>query len=106
MFRDQRPVDPNETLENKRRRLVYQSRYRGMVEMDLIFGHFARLRLERLDRPLLEEYDVLLKQLDNDLFRWLVMGQEAPEEIEGLQCYALLKEFVEKDRHQLQGHIL
>lgn len=52
-FKDPRPIDPNEPIDIKRRRLMYQSRYRGMVEMDLVFGHFARCKLDSLDVEML-----------------------------------------------------
>lgn len=103
-FQDQRPRDPNEPLEHLRRRLRYQSQYRGMVEMDLIFGHFARKKIELLDRALLQEYDLLLKQLDNELFKWLVMGDEAPKEIGDLRCFQLIQKFVREEREELLGH--
>ncbi|KAG5473100.1 hypothetical protein CUR178_03018 [Leishmania enriettii] len=104
-FRDSRPVDPEESVESKRRRLIYQSRYRGMVEMDLIFGHFARCKLEALDAAMLDEYDTLLKQLDSELFRWLVMGVSAPEEVAKLRCFSELRRFVNEERAELLGSI-
>lgn len=100
-FQDSRPCDPNETTEVKRRRLLYQSQYRGMVEMDLIFGHFARCKLSQLPMAMLMEYDVLLKQLDNDLFKWLVMEEEAPEAIASLKCFEVLKTFVNEEKKEL-----
>lgn len=102
-FRDSRPIDPNESVENKRRRLIYQSRYRGMVEMDLIFGHFARCKLATLDAAMLDEYDTLLKQLDSELFRWLVMGVDVPEELAQLRCYTELRRFIQEERTELLG---
>ncbi|GET90712.1 hypothetical protein, conserved [Leishmania tarentolae] len=102
-FRDSRPVDPKESVECKRRRLIYQSRYRGMVEMDLIFGHFARCKLATLDAFMLDEYDVLLKQLDSELFRWLVMGVDAPEEVTRLRCFDELRRFIKEERTELLG---
>ncbi|KPA83117.1 putative mitochondrial hypothetical protein [Leptomonas pyrrhocoris] len=102
-FRDTRPMDPNEGVEVKRRRLIYQSRYRGMVEMDLIFGHFARCKLRTLDAAMLDEYDTLLKQLDSDLFRWLVMNTDAPAEVQGLRCFKELRKFIEEERAELLG---
>lgn len=104
-FKDTRERDPAETDEDCRRRLIYQSRYRGMVEMDLICGHFARVHLPSLDPALLREYDLLLQQLDNDLFNWLVMDLEAPAEISRLKCFAVVKMFVEKERHELLSSI-
>lgn len=103
-FKDTRPVNPKETVEDRRKRLIFQSRYRGMVEMDLICGHFARVMLADLPDDQLLEYDTLLKQLDNDLFRWLVMRQEVPEEINNLKCFHTLREFVENRREELLGH--
>lgn len=102
-FRDSRPIDPNESVEDKRRRLMYQSRYRGMVEMDLIFGHFARCKLETLDAAMLDEYDTMLKQLDSDLFRWLVMDTDAPEEVRQLRCFGELRNFIIQERTELLG---
>ncbi|CBZ28791.1 conserved hypothetical protein [Leishmania mexicana MHOM/GT/2001/U1103] len=102
-FRDSRPVDPKESVECKRRRLIYQSRYRGMVEMDLIFGHFARCKLETLDASMLDEYDTLLKQLDSELFRWLVMGVDAPEGMTKLRCFDELRRFIKEERTELLG---
>lgn len=103
-FRDTRPVDVNEPVESKRRRLIYQSQYRGMVEMDLICGHFARCQVSSLSKEELEEYDVLLKQLDNDLFKWLVMGEAAPEHIKKLRCFERIRKFVLEERKELLGH--
>lgn len=100
-FQDSRPCDPKESTEVKRRRLQYQSQYRGMVEMDLIFGHFARCKLAQLPREMLMEYDVLLKQLDNDLFKWLVMEEEAPQAIASLTCFEVLKKFVDEEKKEL-----
>ncbi|KAG5498619.1 hypothetical protein JKF63_02905 [Porcisia hertigi] len=103
MFRDSRPIDPDESVVCKRRRLIYQSRYRGMVEMDLVFGHFARCKLETLDASLLDEYDFLLKQLDSELFRWLVMGVDAPAEVANLRCFDELRRFIQEERVELLG---
>ncbi|CAJ1010563.1 putative Flavinator of succinate dehydrogenase [Leishmania naiffi] len=100
-FHDSRSVNPNESVESKRRRLIYQSRYRGMVEMDLIFGHFARCKLETLDAAMLNEYDILLKQLDSELFCWLVMGVDAPEEVSKLRCFDELRRFINEERAEL-----
>lgn len=49
-----RDGEPTETL---RKRLVYESRKRGILEMDLILGTFAKTRLETMDEAQLREYD-------------------------------------------------
>jgi succinate dehydrogenase flavin-adding protein (antitoxin of CptAB toxin-antitoxin module) len=105
-FKDMRPRPEGETDETRRRRLVYQSRYRGMVEMDIIFGSFAQARLDQLSGVLLEGYDTLLRQYDNDLFNWLVSGQAPPAEIETLGAWKELKSFVDSNHDELLGHRL
>lgn len=47
----------NEQTETLRKRLVYESRKRGILEMDLILGTFAKSRLAELDDAQLREYD-------------------------------------------------
>eukprot|EP00796_Vickermania_ingenoplastis_P005857 gene5857-4180_t len=103
-FRDSRPADPNESVESMQKRLYYQSQYRGMVEMDLICGHFARTKVHALGRKQLMEYDYLLKQLDNDLFKWLVMEEPAPAEVTETEVFHLLKKFIAEERKELLGH--
>lgn len=49
--RDDEPVDI------LRKRLVYESRKRGILEMDLILGTFAKTRLQGMDEEQLREYD-------------------------------------------------
>lgn len=49
-----RDDEPTETL---RKRLVYESRKRGILEMDLILSTFANERLQHLDDRQLREYD-------------------------------------------------
>ncbi|CCW61684.1 unnamed protein product [Phytomonas sp. EM1] len=102
-FRDNRARSHEETVEHKRRRLIYQSQYRGMVEMDLIFGHFARCKVMTLPDELLDEYDILLRQLDNDLFQWLVMNLTPPDDVNRLKCFHELKKFLETEKKELLG---
>jgi succinate dehydrogenase assembly factor 2 len=105
-FKDTRPLPEGETDVTRRRRLVYQSRYRGMVEMDIIFGSFANAKLEKLAGKALEEYDTLLRQFDNDLFNWLVSGNAPPAEIGSMGAWKELKTFVDDNNAELLGHRL
>lgn len=47
----------NEDTETLRKRLVYESRKRGILEMDLILGTFAKTRLQSMSERELREYD-------------------------------------------------
>lgn len=100
-FRDVRTVPIGESNEAKRRRLLYQSTYRGMVEMDIILGAFARQNIETLSAPQLEEYDAVLRHFDNDLYKWLVMDVEAPAEVAQIRVFQSLHSFVRDEREKL-----
>ncbi|ORY92869.1 hypothetical protein BCR35DRAFT_349183 [Leucosporidium creatinivorum] len=50
----------NEPIDILRKRLVYESRKRGILEMDLILATFAKSRLAELDEGQLREYDRFL----------------------------------------------
>lgn len=47
----------NEPTETLRKRLVYESRKRGILEMDLILATFAKTRLPEMTDGQLREYD-------------------------------------------------
>ena len=63
-------------------RLLYRSRQRGFLEMDLLVGQFAERRLPQMSEPELAAFSSVLDQENPDLFKWLT-GQEAPSEAMG-----------------------
>ncbi|KAH9579892.1 Flavinator of succinate dehydrogenase [Trypanosoma melophagium] len=105
-FRDVRPPPPDESTDAKRRRLLYQSDYRGMTEMDIVLGLFAKHHVPNMPREQLEEYDRLLRHFDNDMFKWLVMGEAPPAAVAEMKTFKMLQEFVKKEQQQLLGHIV
>ncbi|KAG7886320.1 hypothetical protein KL905_002753 [Ogataea polymorpha] len=60
----------NESTEKKRRRLLYQSRKRGILEADLLLSRFADKYLDTMTPSELEEYDKLLDEPDWDIYYW------------------------------------
>ncbi|CAO0790609.1 unnamed protein product [Mucor circinelloides] len=70
---------PNEETENKRRRLTYQSRKRGILETDLLLSTFAKVWLPQFSREQLEEYDKLLDEPDWDIFYWSTNKKPVPQ---------------------------
>jgi len=59
------------------KRLRMRSWRRGMREMDLLLGPFADAELTGLEDPELAEYEALLEENDQELYRW-VSGQSVP----------------------------
>lgn len=66
-----------ESIENKRKRLVFRSWHRGTREMDLLLGSFADRHVMRFTESQLTLFDALLKENDPDLYNWYT-GREAP----------------------------
>jgi succinate dehydrogenase assembly factor 2 len=63
-------VRQGETLENKRRRLLWSSRKRGILETDLLLSTFFQKHMMSMDAKQLEEYDSLLNEPDWDIYYW------------------------------------
>ncbi|WP_102107555.1 succinate dehydrogenase assembly factor 2 [Oceaniglobus roseus] len=73
------PENPDETPENRIRRMAMRSMRRGIKEMDLILGSYAAAGLDRLPPERLELYDALLHENDHDLYRWVTGQAPAPD---------------------------
>ncbi|HOO81962.1 MAG TPA: succinate dehydrogenase assembly factor 2 [Alphaproteobacteria bacterium] len=70
-----------ESLENKRKRLIFRSEHRGTKEMDLLLGSFARKYVPDFSEDELSQYDEILKENDPDLYNWITGKNEAPANI-------------------------
>lgn len=67
-----------ETLENKRKRLIFRSEHRGTKEMDLLLGSFARQYVSEFGEDELSQYDEILQENDPNLYNWITGKEPAP----------------------------
>ncbi|WP_368345983.1 succinate dehydrogenase assembly factor 2 [Pelagovum sp. HNIBRBA483] len=65
-----------ETREIRLKRLRMRSMRRGIKEMDLILGGYSDQHLDGMDAEMLDLYERLLEENDQDLYQW-VSGQVA-----------------------------
>ncbi|MGH6943270.1 MAG: succinate dehydrogenase assembly factor 2 [Geminicoccaceae bacterium] len=74
----------------RRKRLIYQSRHRGSLEIDLLLARFADRYVARLDPSQLDRYEALLTETDQDLFAWISGRTAVParhdHDVFGLLC--------------------
>jgi antitoxin CptB len=82
----------HESVTVRRKRLLYQSRYRGRLEGDLLLGGFADRRLASLSVVQLDRYESLLQESDQDLFGW-ISGQQPVPERHDHDVFRMLQEF-------------
>lgn len=80
-----------ESLQVMRKRLLYNSRKRGILETDLLLSSWAQNNLENLDLIGLKEYELLLHENDWNIYYWLTNGLEAPAHISELGILESLK---------------
>ncbi|MDE2228311.1 MAG: succinate dehydrogenase assembly factor 2 [Alphaproteobacteria bacterium] len=64
-------------MEKQRKRLLYQSRHRGIKESDLFLGAFADRYLLNFTAAQLAEYEAILAETDDILINW-IYGRVAP----------------------------
>ncbi|KAM0750315.1 DUF339-domain-containing protein [Meredithblackwellia eburnea MCA 4105] len=69
----------NEPTETLRKRLVYESRKRGILEMDLILATFAKERLALLEDWQLRQYDRFLTLPDWSIYYYVTDKSKCPE---------------------------
>jgi antitoxin CptB len=67
------------TRENRIKKLIYRSWYRGCRETDKILGGYAKDNLHKLSEMELDLFEEILDYADNDIFDWVSGKQPVPE---------------------------
>jgi len=81
-----------ESLEERRRRLIYRSLYTGMKETDVLLGPFAQRHVPGFSGDQLDRYERLLREPDPDILDW-VSGRQSVPAIHDTDVLRLLKNF-------------
>jgi succinate dehydrogenase assembly factor 2 len=82
---------PNETEQEMRRRLLYQSRKRGILEADLLLSTFFDKYKDQLTATQLRTYDRLLDENDWDLYYWSAGERPVPQELADNEVLRMLQ---------------
>ncbi|MDQ7247985.1 succinate dehydrogenase assembly factor 2 [Dongia sedimenti] len=83
-----------------RRRLLFQSRHRGVKELDLILGRFAEAHLAGFGMAELQQFAVLLGEPDPDIYDWLVGRVPLPTRLQNPLMQRLL-DFTNREKTSL-----
>lgn len=70
----------SEGLDGRRRRLLFRSWHRGIVEMDLVLGRFADAQIGQWSEAELDDYERLLEIPDQPFFAWVSGAEAVPAE--------------------------
>ena len=79
-----------ETIEIKRKRLLFRSTHRGTREMDILLGSFFKSNMSDLNKAQLNEFEGLIEIPDDDLYNWAMGRMEIPKELDT----QLLRDFI------------
>jgi succinate dehydrogenase assembly factor 2 len=77
----------------RRRRMIYRSKQRGWLEVDILLGSWATKYVPQLTTEQLDEYELVLKEETIDIYNF-VSGKDAlPERLRGLSVIKLLQDY-------------
>jgi len=95
---------PGEPLDEKRARLVYQSRKRGMLENGILLGTFASQYLDKLTEPQLDMYDQIINLPSNDweIYYWMVDKKPTPKEFDN-EVMDMLKKHAANEKYEVRN---
>jgi antitoxin CptB len=77
--------------EARRKRLVFRAGHRGIRELDLLLGQFARHHVPHFSEDELDRFEALLDAPEPELYSWLSGQSDIPE--------AFQSELIEKIIH-------
>lgn len=94
----QYPSRPDEPLQARKQRLLYQSRKRGMLENDLLLSTFVAKYLKDFDAEQTALYDKLINGVSNDwdIFYWATETKPTPPEFD-TEIMKMLKQHVKNE---------
>ncbi|EDW79854.1 uncharacterized protein Dwil_GK18008 [Drosophila willistoni] len=92
------PLRPDEPLETRKQRLLYQSRKRGMLENDLLLSTFVAKYLRDFNADQTAQYDKLINGVSNDwdIFYWATETKATPAEYDN-EIMQMLKQHVKNE---------
>src|SRR5947208_4831469 len=91
----------NESIDQKRARLTYQSRKRGILETDLLLSTFAKKYLNEFTERELDEYDELLNVPDWDIYHFAVDQKPVPERWSNSEVFKKLRTHVKNEGKEI-----
>jgi succinate dehydrogenase flavin-adding protein (antitoxin of CptAB toxin-antitoxin module) len=71
-------------LEDRRRRVLYHSKQRGWLELDLILGTFCEKYLSTMTATEVDQYAKILEEENPDMFKWISGQTEIPAHLRDL----------------------
>ncbi|KAJ4972501.1 hypothetical protein NE237_005675 [Protea cynaroides] len=88
--------------ENKRRtfnRLLYRSRQRGFLELDLVLGSWVEQHISSMDETRIKALVDVLDLENPDLWQWLTGQEQPPEAVNSNPVFSAVRDKVMNNLH-------
>ena len=72
--------DTENTQDARKKKAIWRAEHRGIREMDLLMGSFARQHVPDMDDDSLADFEALITVADPDLYNWLLGREDVPGE--------------------------
>jgi succinate dehydrogenase assembly factor 2 len=79
--------------EIRRKRMIYRSKQRGWLEVDLLLGSWAEKNVPKLTPAQLDEYDLVLKEQTIDVYNYISGKDPLPPRLQNLQIMKDLQQY-------------
>ena len=79
--------------EVRRKRLIYRSKQRGWLEVDLLLGSWAAIHVPHLTIAEMDEYDKLLEEETIDIYNYVSGKDPLPPHLVGLSVIKKIQEY-------------
>lgn len=86
-------LSPEEADLVKRKRLIYRSKQRGWLEVDLLMGSWAAANVPTLSNQQLDEYNLLLEEETIDIFNYVSGKDPLPPHLENLSIIPIIQKY-------------
>lgn len=77
--RDSSDMTDSESIETRRKRVLYRANHRGTQEMDILIGGFVADGVAGFDAPMLDRIETLMDEEETDLQAWIMGQRDIPE---------------------------
>lgn len=71
-----------ESIEIRRKRVLYRAQHRGTQEMDILIGGYVADHLQSLDAAMLDRLEILLDEEETDLQAWIMGQRDIPAHVD------------------------
>lgn len=91
-------LDETERDEVRRKRMIYRSKQRGWLEVDILLGSWATKFVPGLSPRQLDEYELVLKEETIDIYNFVSGKDELPDRIKDLSVIKMLQEYAKSSK--------